>query len=115
MKLPNIKKIKIGSSWYDVKYVNNLKDGKGKLLFGRIWQDTHIIEIDKKNSYQRTLQALLHESIHGICWEYIIEEDEDSGLVEPISNGLYAFIIDNPGLVKEILKHAERIKGERYV
>jgi len=108
MRLPKIKKLKIGSSWYDVKYVDDLKNERGKPLFGRIWQTTHLVEIDKNTSYQRKLQALTHESTHGICWEYAIDDEED--LVEPMSNGFYAFIVSNPELIRAILKCAEELK-----
>ena len=108
MKTPKIKKVRIGSGYYDVGYVDNLKNEKGRVLFGRIWQATHKIEIDKGTSYQRQLQALLHESTHGICWEHAIDDDEL--MVEPMSNGFYAFIIDNPEFIKLILKYAEEIK-----
>jgi hypothetical protein len=105
MKSLKIKKTRIGSSYYDIKYVKDLKDERGKRLFGRIWQDKKLIEIDRDNCYEMQLQALLHENLHGICWEYAIEDDED--MVEPISNGLFAFIMDNSELIKLILKHAE--------
>ena len=105
MKL-NIKNSRIGSSHYEVKYVDDLKDERGKLLYGRIWQSSKIIKIDKNCCYETQLQALLHENVHGICWEYSIEDDED--MVEPFSNGLYAFIINNPKLIKLIVSQAKR-------
>jgi len=108
MKTPNIKKLKIGSSWYDVEYVDDLRDEQNRLLFGRIYQGIRLIKISKACSYQTMLQTLQHESTHGVMWEYGIDDAED--LVEPINNGFYAFIIDNPEFIKEILKHAERIK-----
>ena len=97
--------ITIGSSYYRVLYVDDLKDEKGKRLFGRIWQDKKIIEINKGCSYETQLQALLHENLHGICWEYVIDDDED--LVEPMSNGFYAFIINNSEFIREILRYAK--------
>lgn len=108
MKIPKIKKIRIGSSHYNVIYVDDLRDEKGKRLFGRIWQDKKIIEIDRGCCYETQLQALLHEDLHGICWEQAIDDDED--LVEPISNGLFAFIMDNSEFIKLILEYAEEIK-----
>ena len=113
MKTPKVKKVKIGSSYYDVEYVDDLRDENNRVLFGRIIQALRLIKINKGVcSYQNMLQAIHHEGTHGIMWEYVIEnavEDEED-LVEPISNGFYAFIIDNPEFIREILKHAEEIK-----
>ena len=99
-------KSRIGSSHYDIKYVTNLKNEKGQRLFGRIWQDKKIIEIDKDSSYETQLQAILHENLHGIFWEYALDDDEE--LVEPLSNGWFAFIINNPKFIREILCFAEK-------
>ena len=107
IKTPRIEHSRIGSSYYRVIYVDDLRNEKGKRLFGRIWQDKKIIEIDRGCSYETMLQALLHENLHGIFWEHAIDDDED--LVEPTSNGLFAFIMDNPKFIKLILKHAEEI------
>jgi len=98
----NIKNSRIGSSHYEVKYVDDLKDEHGNLLYGRIWQNSKVIKIDKNSCYETQLQALLHEDLHGIFWEYALEDDEH--LVEPLSNGLFAFIVNNPKLIKLILK-----------
>ena len=108
MKFPEIKKLKIGGSWYDVEYVDDLRDEHDRKLGGRILQNIRVIKIDTDASYQTMLQTIYHESVHGIMWEYAINDVED--LVAPISNGFYAFIIDNPELVRGILKCAEEIK-----
>ena len=109
MKSPKIKKLKIGSSWYGVEYVDDLRDEQNRLLFGQILQERRLIKINKKRSgYQTLLQTLHHESEHGIMWEYGVDDVED--LVESISNGNFAFIIDNPEFIREILRYAERMK-----
>ena len=108
MKVPKVKKLKIGSSWYDVKYVDDLRDEHNRLLFGEILQGSRLIKINRKHGYQTILQTLHHESEHGIMWEYGVDDVED--LVESISNGNFAFIIDNPEFIREILKHAGRMK-----
>ena len=108
-KLPKIKKIKIGSSWYDVEYVDDLKNEDGKVCLGRIFRSLRKIKINKGIcSYQSMLQVIHHESTHGVMWEYGIDDVED--LVEPMSNGFYAFLINNPKLIREILRCAEEIK-----
>ena len=113
MKTPNTKKVEIGSSYYDVKYVDSIKDEYGKALSGRIWLAKHLIAIDKNVSYQAMLQVIHHEATHGIMWEYAIEDVKDLDLVTPISNGMYAFIINNPEYVREVLRYTERIKGRK--
>jgi len=110
IKVPNINKVEIGSSLYDVKYVDRIRDEQGKELAGRIWLVRHLIHIDKNVSYQCMLQVIHHESTHGIMWEYAIEDVKDLDLVTPISNGMYAFIVNNPEYIREILKYTERIK-----
>ena len=110
MKIPKIKKIEIGSSLYDIEYVNGIRDDYGKALGGRIWLAHHLVKIDRNASYQTMLQVIHHEATHGIMWEYAIEDTKDSDLVTPISNGMYAFIINNPEFIREVLKYTERIK-----
>ena len=108
-KIPKIKKVKIGSSWYDVEYVDDLRDEDNRVLLGRIYRSLRKIRINKGTcSYQSMLQTLHHEGTHGVMWEYAIDDVED--LVEPMSNGFYAFIINNSKLIREILKCAEEIK-----
>lgn len=108
-KIPKIKKVKIGSSWYDVEYVDDLRDEENRVLLGRIFRSSRLIKINKGAcGYQSMLQVIHHEGTHGVMWEYNIDDVED--LVKPMSNGFYAFLIDNPKLIKEILKYAEKIR-----
>lgn len=104
MKTPKIKKLKIGSSWYDVEYVDDLRDEDNRVLLGRIYRSLRKIRINKTCSYQSMLQVIHHEGTHGVMWEYNIEDVED--LVEPMSNGNYAFIINNPEFIRAILRCA---------
>jgi len=110
IKVPKIKKIEIGSSLYDIEYVDGIRDDYGKALGGRIWLAHHLVKVDRNASYQTMLQVIHHEATHGIMWEYAIEDTKDSDLVTPISNGMYAFIINNPEFIREVLKYTERIK-----
>ena len=110
IKVPKIKNIEIGSSYYDVEYVDGIRDDYGKALGGRIWLSHHLIYIDKNASYQNMLQVIHHEAEHGIMWEYAIEDVKDLDLVTPISNGNYAFIVNNPEYIREVLRYTERIK-----
>lgn len=108
MKKLKIKRSKIGSSWYDIEYLNEIKDEKGNILSGRIFETSRKILIDQTESYQKQLQTLFHEDLHGICWEWGINDIEN--MIKVLSNGLYTFIIDNPKFIREILKHTEEIK-----
>jgi len=101
-----IKKSKIGGKYYDIEYVDELKDEKGNDLSGRIFQAYSLIKI-RKESYQSQLQTLVHENVHGFAWEYSIDDPED--WVAPISNALYTFIVDNPEFIKLILDYAKKV------
>ena len=107
MKL-NIKKVKIGSSYYDVEYVDELKDEKGTNLSGRIFEINRLIKICTESTIQHQLQVLLHEDLHGLLWEYGITDMED--VVIPLSNALYALIIDNPKYIQKILDYTKELK-----
>ncbi|GAH18100.1 unnamed protein product [marine sediment metagenome] len=107
MKL-NIKKQKIGSSVYNVEYVADLQDKKGTDLAGRIWEIDKKIKICTDGTEQNQLQALLHEDLHGVCWEYGIKDIED--FITVFSNGIYALIVDNPKFIQKILDYTKKIK-----
>ena len=101
-------KIKIGSSWYDVIYRKVFRNLYDKKLLGYIDSDTKEITICNKYCEQTQLQTKFHESTHGIFSEYNIDGDENE--VNMMGNAFYAFIIDNPKFIREILKCAEEIK-----
>jgi len=106
MKL-NIKKSKIGSSYYSIEYVDEIIED-GRRLSGNIWEENRKIKVVTWECYQKQLQTLLHENVHGICWEYNI--GSANTIVEPLSNGFFAFIIDNPKFIQKILDFAKKIK-----
>jgi hypothetical protein len=106
-----ITKSKILGSYYDIKYVDDLRspDDNHK-LDGRIIEDGHLIKIDKNLDLQSQLQALFHEDVHAICWAYAIEDSEK--FVRVITGGLFTLIVDNPKFIKAILKFAKQNKEE---
>ncbi|MDD5219836.1 MAG: hypothetical protein PHV11_04620 [Candidatus Bipolaricaulis sp.] len=107
----DIKKQKIGGSYYNVQYVENLRDPEdNKKLDGRITETDHIIKIESSLDYQGKLQSLLHEDIHAICWQYKIEDVEN--FVVQMSSGIFALIVDNPEFIGKILKFASKQKGK---
>lgn len=109
MKL-NIKKTRVGSSFYDVEYVKKLKGSNDVELSGRIWEQIRLIKIVDTESYQKQLQTLLHENVHAMCWEYAVKVAEEENIVEPLTNAFFAFIMDNPKFIKLILKFASSQK-----
>ena len=103
----NIKKVKIGSSYYDVDYVDEL-EVDGRTLFGRILEVYRQIKVCTNGTEQNQLQTLLHESLHGIMWEYDVKDAEEDVL--KLSNGIYALIVDNPKFIQKILDYTKKIK-----
>ena len=105
----DIKKSKILGSYYDIEYVEDLRDPiDNHKLDARIIENNHKIKIDKNLDCQGQLKALLHEDIHSICWEYMIDDPEK--FVGQISKAIFVLIIDNPEFIKKILEFAELCK-----
>jgi len=101
----DIKKSKILGSYYDVEYVDNLRDETdGHKISGRIIEVDKLIKIEKSLGLQNKLQTLLHEDIHGLCWEYVIDDPEK--VVGQMTSGIFALIVDNPEFIKKILEFA---------
>lgn len=96
-----IKKLKICSSIYDIKYKGKLVDEQNARLFGEIKIGDQVIIINNKSHPQKQLQTIFHEAIHGIGREYGIKMDED--INERMSNALYAFMLDNKEFIREIV------------
>ncbi len=97
-----IDKIKVCSSTYNVKPVENIQKKSGE-IFGDVDWDKLIIRIATKFPKQRQTQTILHEAIHVIEHEYQFKF-EDEVLVERLSNALYAFMIDNKDYIREIIE-----------
>ena len=105
----DIKKQKIGGSYYNIKYVEDLKDPEdNRKLDGRITEHNHIIYILNSLDIQGKLQTILHENIHSIFWQYKIEDVEK--FIVQITNGIFALIVDNPEFIKKILEFASKNK-----
>ena len=103
-----ITKIRAGSSFYDVKYVKDLKSEYGTPLLGRIYVDDGKIQIDDEFPMLTQLKALHHEGTHGISYEYDFGWNEKK--VRIFSKAFLTFIIDNPEFIRQILKYAGRMK-----
>ncbi len=107
-----IKKLKICGSIYSIDETKDkiIVDGS-KVLYGEIKHDTMIIFI--ANGYPETikLQTLLHEALHGISEEYCLDFTEKN--VDRISKAIYAFLIDNPGFIRDILDGGKSLKEKK--
>ena len=95
-----INKLKICSSFYDIECLDELKDGNEN-LFGDIEYGLLKIRINKKYHIDRQKQAILHEAMHGINYEYQFGFNEK--MIERISNAFYAFLIDNKEFIGKII------------
>ena len=98
------RKIRIVSSNYKITYHDEIKDEKGKPLDGRIIESEKIIMVLKFKNYQRTLQVIMHESVHGLKWELCFNEkhDEDNNIL--LTTGVTCFMRDNPEFVTEYMR-----------
>ena len=100
--------LKIGSSYYAVSYQEEFRNDDDTLLLGLILHDSKVVLICNKYCKQTQLHTKFHEATHGIFNEYGIDGDENE--IDLMGNAFYAFILDNPKFIKEILDFARKIK-----
>lgn len=103
-KNKKFKKIRIISSNYRIKYFKDLKDDDGKSLDGRIWESLKEIWVRSGMDYQRILQVIMHESMHGIEFEMSISLNNEEDRNIQITTGVTCFIRDNPEFIKEYIR-----------
>ena len=107
------KKVRVGSTFYNVRYSKEVLNEKGKSLLGDIDYKQRI-RISTDCPHQRQLQTLFHESTHGISEEWYLGFDEQE--VTIVSNAVYSFIIDNPEYIREILRvNKEQAKPKKVI
>jgi len=97
-----VNKLKIISSIYQVKYVTELKDYDDN-LYGEITPNKLEIHINKTYPIERQLQTILHEGIHGVDFEMKLGISKNETNLERLSNGIFAFLIDNKKFINEII------------
>ena len=102
-----ITKIRTGSAFYKVEYVNDLKGDDSIPLLGRTWLDRGLIKINNEFPWNKQLKTLHHEASHAIFYEYGFSWNEKK--VDLFSKAFYSFIINNPDFVRQILKYAEKV------
>jgi len=102
-KNKKFKKIRIISSNYIITYHKELKDESGN-LDGRISETFKEILARDGMLYQRTLQVIMHEAMHGIEFEMPINlnNEEDRNIL--LTTGVTCFIRDNPEFIKEYIR-----------
>lgn len=101
MQIPE--KIKIGIYEYVVKEVDSPIIIDNQLCKGSIAYDDLVINIKNSIPYDKKIQTLWHEIIHGIIrdWGVNINGDDEESKVDWISTGIVQVIKDNPELVSK--------------
>lgn len=94
MNIP--KKIKISFKEYDVREKSELRDEKGRELYGRIEYLPEVIFLNAENSEGQKKATLMHEIVHGLDDIYGIDLKEKQ--VRKLGIALYMMICDNPDM-----------------
>lgn len=97
--MSGIEEINIGSIFYEVGFVEELKSKDGTKLDGWIRYDTSEILMDDSLGAQRALQVLWHEIMHGIFEEAAVDQPDEQ-VVTAVGNRMIELIRDNPELVR---------------
>jgi len=100
-------KLRILSSDYDITYHDEVRDDYDNLLDGRITETKNEIMICNKQKYNRQLQVILHEAMHGIKWEFGLNEkpsNDDETINIQLTTGVGCFLRDNPEFIREYLR-----------
>ena len=97
----DIKQIKTLYSIFKVSYQKGIR-WRNKKVSGYIKYNDEEILIDLLNSFNRQIQALMHESLHSILFDLKIELNDD--LTDMLALALVKFIQENPELINIILK-----------
>ena len=94
--------ITIGPVRYAIRVVKDLhdhdKEGKWRWLHGDIRWSKAQIRIDEKQSDERKVVTLWHETLHGIL-EHDGHSGHDENLIIALGFGIVQVIRDNPALV----------------
>jgi Zn-dependent peptidase ImmA (M78 family) len=73
----------------------------GDACYGKIDYVSSIIYLNSANTPSQSKSTLLHEVIHGVEDMYGVELSEEQ--VTTVANGLYAFMLDNKDLVRDLI------------
>ena len=103
IKQKRFKKMRIISSNYKITYHKELKDDK-EYLDGRILETSQEILVLEGMPYQRTLQVIMHEAMHGITFEIPINSNNEEDRNILLTTGVTCFIRDNPEFIMEYMR-----------
>ena len=103
-KNKKFRKIRIISSNYKITYHKELKGEKGELIDGDIWETRKEIKVLNGMPYQRILQVIMHESMHGIRFELPFNSKDDENTTILLTTGVTCFIRDNSEFIIEYIK-----------
>ena len=98
-----VSKVKICSTVYKVHKQNTIIEDGNEVRFGDASFGNQSIRIATRYPYSKQLHTLLHEIFHGITDEYQIEVDEKT--LSVLSNAVYALIVDNKQMIRDILEN----------
>ena len=92
------------SSNYTITYHKKLKDEKGNLIDGDIRETEKEVKVLNGMPYQRILQVIMHESIHGIRFEIPFNSKDDENTTILLTTSVTCFIRDNPEFIMEYIR-----------
>lgn len=105
MKLPD--KVDIGYRTFDVVMCDELRNKDDERLYGRIDYETGEISIINGLKPDHAVSVLLHEIVHGLIDEFMIETNgNDEKICDGISAGLVLLLKLNPDIKKLLLEGA---------
>lgn len=102
-------RLRIVSINFDVVYKNPVLDDSNNTLCGQITHEKLTIEIDSAMPYEKQLESIFHEVIHGIFWKMSISQDDEirkdvEDTVISLNTGITCFIRDNPEFIMEYMR-----------
>lgn len=106
------KRIKVGPTWYVVKFDQDLTHDDGKSLEGMASEHDSTITLRPDLSYSHARNAVLHEVMHCIRFHTLIDHPEaidrfsdmDEAIALSFTPYLLMVIQDNPGLIDWLQK-----------
>ena len=94
MKIPD--KVKIGGHWIKIEVRSDQREQYDKMGTNCHWENRIIVQEDLAGSKQ--ISSLFHEVLHEIDKQHFLQLTESQ--IETISEGFYAFLVDN-GFLKD--------------